>query len=168
MIPFAERYGLKLAEKQLSKMSEFKKMNITHLGQIEEFKELTNVKGFKKLSALKKIYLNKSFDEKYVSKVKAAKEAEKTGKMSESDRKMLNADKALHLAYGGVDASSFIASILGLTILAPKVGHEILHPIMHAIGMNKKEGNDVGTPNELYLADAKIPTEKKEKINVNA
>lgn len=67
---------------------------------------------------------------------------------------------------GGVEAGYFVGSILGLTILAPLISHKILHPIMKAIGMDKKQDN-IGKPTEIFLADAKVPVEKKSKINVN-
>lgn len=43
---------------------------------------------------------------------------------------------------GGGDLGSFVGSILGLTIIAPLIGHEMLHPIMKAIGMDKKESKN--------------------------
>lgn len=44
---------------------------------------------------------------------------------------------------GSVEAVSIIGSILGLTILAPQISHVILHPIMNAIGLEKKhDGHD--------------------------
>lgn len=169
MIPFAERGGLKLAEKQLGKLSELRGMNVSNIGQIEEFKTLANLKGFKKLSALKKMYLDKSFDEGFVSKVDAIKAKLKAApknvvmKLSDEENAILGADKALHLAYGGVEAGSFIASILGLTILAPMLGHELLHPIMDHFGKEKEE--NIGTPADTFLADAKVPEEKGKRVN---
>lgn len=69
---------------------------------------------------------------------------------------------------GGAKMGDLVGSILGLTILAPLISHEILHPIMKAIGMDKKHDNNIGKPGEIFLADAKVPTEKTNKINVNA
>ena len=152
MIPFAERYGFKLAEKQLGKIAELKNKNITKLEQIDGFKELANLKGFnlkgsKKVNAFKDLYLNETFNEtKTLSK---------------------EADDAMHVLNGGVETGSFLASILGLTLLAPMISHEILHPIMHALKMDKK-GKDVGQPSEIFLADAKNPTEKTGKLNAKA
>jgi hypothetical protein len=40
---------------------------------------------------------------------------------------------------GGIEAISIIGSILGLTILAPQISHYILHPILNAVGLEKKE-----------------------------
>jgi len=166
MIPFAERYGLKLAEKQLSKIAELKNANITKLSELDEFKNLADLKGFKKLKAFKKMYLDKSFDENFVSKVKAAKGKTDINR-TEADKNILKADKAMHLAYGGVETGSFLASIVGLTLLAPMLSHKILHPIMTAMGMTKKEP-DIGKPSETFLADAKVPTDKTSTIKLNA
>lgn len=68
---------------------------------------------------------------------------------------------------GGAKMGDLVGSILGLTIIAPMISHEILHPIMHAMGMDKKK-DTIGKPAEVFLADAKVPTEKTSKLNVNA
>lgn len=75
--------------------------------------------------------------------------------------------KAMTIAHGGIEVGSFVGSVLGLTILAPIISHEILHPIMKALGLEKKEKN-VGKPNEIFLADAKVSTEKANKIDAKA
>lgn len=147
MIPFFEKGGMMLAEKQLKKIPAFK--NITKLSQLNEFAAIEKAKGFgatgfKDVSKFKEIYLNKIFD---------AKE-----KLSE------DANKAMHLINGGIETGSLLGSIIGLTILAPKIGHEILHPIMQAIGLGKKHG-DAGQPVEIFLADAKVPN-KGNNVNV--
>lgn len=165
LMPLAERHGLKLAEKSLVKISALSK-NITKIGDYEEFKPLAELKGFKKLKAFKKLYVEKSFDEQYISKLNNAK-AKSASELNDTEKEILAADKAMHHVYGGVEAGSFIASIVGLTILAPKVGHEILHPIMHALKMDKKDKN-IGQPSEIFLADAKNPTEKAGKLNAKA
>lgn len=140
MIPLFERGGFKLAEKRLKNIKGLE--NITKYCQIPEFKNI------KKLGEFKKDYLNNTFaDKKTLSK---------------------EANEAMHLVNGGVETGSFVASILGLTILAPLLGHELLHPIMHAIGMDKKPNNNVGKPTETFLADAKVPVEKPSRLNANA
>lgn len=160
MIPLFEKGGFKLAQKYLKKIPGLEK--VSKLNKIPGFEKIN------KLGDLKKAYLEKSFDKEHVEKISAIKaKVDKKLKLTEAEETLSRNDKALHKVYGGVEAGSFIASILGLTILAPKIGHEILHPIMHAMGMNKKE-NNVGQPTELFLADAKVPTEKADKINVNA
>lgn len=161
MIPLAERGGFKLAQKYLK--------NIHGLEKVSKLNEVAGLENINKLKDLKKAYLEKSFDEKYVSQVHAAKDKVKGNiKLTKEEEKVLKSDEAMHKVYGGVEAGSFLASIVGLTIMAPKIGHEILHPIMHAMGMNKKEDKNIGQPSEMFLADAKVPTEKADKINFNA
>lgn len=123
LMPVCERQGYKLAEKRLKNIKGLAK-NITKLEQIDGFKKLADIKGFgitgsKKVNAFKKLYLNEAFAEKSILSSEAK--------------------DAMHLVNGGVEAGSFIASIVGLTVLAPMLGHEILHPIMHAIGMGKND-----------------------------
>lgn len=142
MIPFFEKGGMMLAEKQLKKLPGLK--DIKKLSQIEEFKDIAKAKGFgfsgfKNVSKFKDIYLKKTFD---------AKET-----ISEE------AKHAMHLVNGGIDAGSLLGSIIGLTILAPKIGHEILHPIMHKLGLNKKE--TLNPPSQPFLADAHHKVDSK-------
>lgn len=152
MIPFFEKGGMKLAEKQLQKISALKAKGITKLSQLEEFKAVAEakgfgLKGFKDVSKFKEIYLNKTFDEKE--------------KLSEE------ANNAMHLVNGGIETGSLVGSLIGLTIMAPMIGHQILHPIMKYLGKGPKK-EDIGTPAELYLADEKVPEEKGKKVNKHA
>lgn len=121
MIPFAERIGFGMAEKQLSKL----KPNLKKLSELPEFSKLKDLKWLKEAQNFKKEYLEKSFNESFHEKAK-------------TDEQTKIADEAMHIVNGGVETGSFIASILGLTLLAPMISHEILHPIMHAIGMDHK------------------------------
>lgn len=162
MIPLAERGGFKLAESQFKKVAE-----------LEQFKKLSDIPMFskiKKLGEFKKEYLEKTFDDKFVKKLEAIEAKAKAGKvLTKDDKETLAADKAMHLVNGGVETGSFLASILGLTILAPMIGHELLHPIMKHLGKCPKEDKeDIGTPADLYLADAKVPEEKGKKVNKHA
>lgn len=132
MIPAFEHGGFKLAQKYLKK--------IPGLEKVSKLSEISGLDKINKLKDLKKAYLEKSFDEDYVSKITSIKDkVNKKLELTKEEETTLRADEAMHKVYGGVEAGSFIASILGLTILAPKIGHEILHPIMHKLGMNKKE-----------------------------
>ena len=121
LMPLFERGGFKLAEKQLKNIKGLEK--ITKYNQISEFSKINKVSEFKK------DYLDKSFDEKFHAK-------------SKTDKKTKLANEAMHLVNGGVETGSFVASILGLTILAPLISHEILHPILKAVGLNTKESNN--------------------------
>ena len=42
------------------------------------------------------------------------------------------------MLYGTIEAGSYVGSLLGLAILAPEVGHVTIHPIMRALGLEKK------------------------------
>lgn len=63
--------------------------------------------------------------------------------------------KALKKVSGAVQLGSFVASILGLTIIAPLISHEILHPIMKALGMEKPAKLDPLDTSEERFAVAK-------------
>jgi len=43
--------------------------------------------------------------------------------------------KQFYMAKGGMEISSIIGSVLGLTVLAPELSHLVLHPILHAVGL---------------------------------
>lgn len=43
--------------------------------------------------------------------------------------------KQFYIAKGGMEISSIIGSVIGLTVLAPELSHLVLHPIMHAVGL---------------------------------
>jgi hypothetical protein len=91
-------------------------------------------------------------------------------KLLNTDRTKLegNAKDKFNLVKGAVELGSFISSIVGLTIVAPLVSHELLHPIMKAIGMdNKHKEKNIGKPNEIYLADAKVKNDDK-KVKIEA
>lgn len=121
LMPLFERGGFKLAERQLKK--------IKGLEHVKKYTDIPEFKNVNKLKEFKKDYLEKIFDEKFVDKAK-------------TDEQTKLADEAMHIVNGGVETGSFVASILGLTILAPMIGHKILHPIMHTLGLNKKESKN--------------------------
>lgn len=56
-----------------------------------------------------------------------------------------NLKDELALQKGVIETSSFIGSILGLAILAPEISHETIHPIMRALGMEKKKDSNLDT-----------------------
>lgn len=47
------------------------------------------------------------------------------------------------LIKGTIEAGTFAGSILGLAILAPQISHHLIHPIMHAFHLDKKEPEKV-------------------------
>lgn len=42
-------------------------------------------------------------------------------------------------AKGAIELSSLVGSVIGLTIIAPELSHLVLHPIMKAVGLEKKQ-----------------------------
>lgn len=58
--------------------------------------------------------------------------------------------RQFYIAKGGIEMSSIVGSVVGLTVLAPELSHLILHPIMKAIGMEKsKESAQTDISNKL-------------------
>lgn len=143
ILPIFEYGGFKLAERSLKNISGLEK--ITKLNQIKEFAELSKFKGLKEVKEFQKLHLNKVFDENSSLSKKA--------------------QDAMNLVNGGAETGSFIASILGLTIIAPMISHKILHPLMHAIGMDKK--NSKKDP-VLEKLEQPILAEGHHKIEANA
>ena len=45
--------------------------------------------------------------------------------------------KRFDVAKGGIEMFSIAGSVIGLTVLAPEISHLVLHPIMHAVGLEK-------------------------------
>ena len=43
-----------------------------------------------------------------------------------------------NMIYGTVEAGSYVGSLLGLAILAPEIGHHLIHPLLRLFGMEKK------------------------------
>lgn len=92
-------------------------------------KELENIKTYKDFKLVNKD-INELTPE--AKKLLGTKEKGLTDKAKEK----------FNLVKGADELGSFVSSIVGLTIVAPLLSHEILHPIMHAIGMEKKEPVD--------------------------
>lgn len=118
---------------------------------LTKFTELSGIKKFKDFEIVAKDMDELSQDAKNLLGINKLQDESK---------------KALKQVKGGVELGSFVSSILGLTIIAPLISHKILHPVMNYLGMEKKH-NDVGKPAEIFLADAKIPTQGS-SVNVKA
>ena len=112
--------------------------------------------------------------EKLIAKAKKLKDADKAAKLREKaatlkksgedlrKKEIENLPESLQeefkkpttgkfiLAKGAIELSSIIGSVIGLTILAPELSHLILHPIMKALGMEKKpDANSAENPQKL-------------------
>lgn len=160
LLPFAKSGGLKLAEK-------FIKNDSTAAGFLEKAK---NAKGSTEKAFKKEI--EKTMEE-YHNATKVIKEWENNGNKVETDdikkakatlERLKSTATAINAGLGGIEIGALVGSIGGLTLLAPIISHEILHPIMHTLGMEKKH-DDIGRPTEVFIADAKVPEEKGKKVN---
>lgn len=96
---------------------------------VKNIKELQNIKSFKDFEIV-----GKDVNEL----TKEAQTLLGTKKTSLSDE----AKKHFNLLKGAIELTSFVTSIVGLTIVSPILSHKILHPVMKALGMNKKESQN--------------------------
>lgn len=120
----------------------------------EHFKNSSDFMNYRKLASMdleerEKLFLGK-FDGTGIAPKKLKSAKKKFDKnvlmMRKFDgrlvlRNQLIAEKnpeKFDMLYGTVEAGSYIGSILGLAILAPEIGHHLIHPIMRAIGIEKK------------------------------
>lgn len=93
---------------------------------LKPFKEACDVleaEGQKAKSGL--VFDSKKLDEARFAKEKAEPIAE-----------------AAHKTKGLIELGSFVGSVLGLTVFAPPIAHALTHPIMNAIGLEKKQPAD--------------------------
>jgi len=100
-------------------------LSVYKLGQMTpaERKLAENKDDVAKLCKTIKDNLVESVDyEKFINE---AMEAEKDSKFF----------KQFYMAKGGMEISSIVGSVIGLTLLAPELSHLILHPILHAVGL---------------------------------
>lgn len=89
-------------------------------------KELENIKTYKDFKTV-----CKDIDE-FTPDAKKLLNTTETGLKGDARNKF-------NLVKGADEMGSFISSIVGLTIVAPLISHKILHPLMHALRMEKKE-----------------------------
>ena len=62
--------------------------------------------------------------------------------------------RQFYMAKGGIEISSIIGSVIGLTVLAPQISHIILHPVMHMFGMEAPQ-KDAQPKEQAPKLDAK-------------
>lgn len=158
MLPIFKAGGFKLAEKYIQKDAIAAKIleeaSTSKGSKINAFKD----KGKSILDRLKKA--------KEIIKANDTKEPQKTEDAKKTAAQLEPVANAINAGNGGEELGALIGSVLGLTIIAPLMSHHILHPIMKALGMEKKPSS-IGTPNEIFLADAKVETEKGKKVRLN-
>lgn len=74
-------------------------------------------------------------------------EAGKAAKLAEINNSIKSGDKFTkekineNLAKGLLESVSILGSVTGLAIIAPIVSHPLIHPILRACGLDKKEGS---------------------------
>jgi hypothetical protein len=113
MIPFFKAGGLKIAEKYMMKNPQAAKV----VGDLSSVSLLNKVSEFgKKYKEIAKTFVDKQPQCEY--------------------------GKAMAKANGAIETGSFVGSIIGLTLLAPPISHAVVHPIMNALGMHKKESEN--------------------------
>ncbi len=103
----------------------------------EHFKNAKEFLDFHKLATVDKTERLKSLADGKFDKFKDNKILMD---LIQSDKNMKD---ELALQKGVIETSSFLGSILGLAILAPEISHETIHPIMRALGMEKKPEDHV-------------------------
>lgn len=138
-IPLSKKIGFKFAEKYITKDSVAK--NILDEAEKNAGVKLDGVKSKCKMDLFKdgakKVLeefeqAKKIIDDKN-SSVASKDEAKKTVAKLESTA------NALYAGNGGIETGSFVGSVLGLTVAVPAISYFTLHPILQAIGMEKKE-----------------------------
>lgn len=151
----AEEFLVKLSSKQGKtpikncKVSDFKSekgvLEIHKLGEmtkaergLAENKELVD----KVYKNIKKSLVDKS---KYDDIIQNIEKTEKDGEFF----------RQFYMAKGGIDISSIIGSVIGLTVLAPQISHIILHPIMQVCGLEAPR-KDVQPKEDTSKLDAKV------------
>lgn len=76
-------------------------------------------------------------------------EAGKLAKLEELNKTITSGDKftrenisekSENIAKGAIEGTSIIGSVTGLALIAPVISHPLIHPILKAFGMEKKEG----------------------------
>lgn len=95
-------------------------------------------------------------------KGKAAKLAEINNSISSGD-KFTKEKINENLAKGVIEGSSIIGSVTGLAIIAPIASHPLIHPILKACGLDKKEGEISNDKPEK----GKYITEPKDNLEID-
>lgn len=172
-IPLFSKLGFKLTEKYVKTNPKAKELLEAVERQINQ-KEIVLDKNNKKVKGKINLFKHLTDDtlNAYNENKAIISSNEKTIVEKENAEKVLKELEptaiAINKGKGGAELGSLVGSIVGLTIIAPSLGHQILHPIMKAIGMGKHQEDKVGSPNEIFLADAKVPEEKPSRINTQA
>lgn len=117
------------------------------------FNMFKNVDGLLAFHQLGHLNLAERTDKTNKFALKLFKKLEKNLKNTDEAKELLNNVKTLekendyfkrfYMGKGGIEMSSIVGSVIGLTILAPEISHIILHPIMKAFKMDAPKAKDV-------------------------
>lgn len=172
-IPLFKGLGFKVAETYIKNNPKAKNILEVVEKQLAN-KEVILDENNKKVKGKFKLFKHMSADilKKYNESKKVLTSSDKTPEEIKQAKKIVKKLEptaiAINKALGGAELGSLVGSIIGLTIIAPGLGHQILHPIMHALGFNNKNENKIGQPNEIFLADAKVPVDDKKASKLHA
>ena len=102
-------------------------------------------------------------------------EAGKAAKLAEINQNITSGDKFTKeninedFAKGLIEGTSIIGSVTGLAIVAPIISHPLIHPILKACGLDKKEGavsNDKKESGKV-ITQPQENTQPKEEIHAS-
>ncbi|MCI1273257.1 MAG: hypothetical protein LKG27_02345 [Clostridiaceae bacterium] len=123
MVPFFKTAGLKIASKYMKNNKETDAI----------LKEISKNNIFSRANAFRAKY----------------KEVEKGFK---DNMPQTEHQKTMAIGNGGIEAGSFVGSIIGLTLIAPPISHKIIAPTLHLLGIHTKSEQ---TPKETTKVDTK-------------
>lgn len=121
VIPIFKNGAFKLAQKHIFKDE----------AMFQKFKSATSYLNYKRISSLEKVERAKAVENPKFSKHLS----------DELKEELLSKDKPeqYNLIKGTIEFGNIVGSVLGLAIFAPQVSHMIVHPVMKALGMEKKD-----------------------------
>lgn len=126
IVPIFKKGGFKLAKEKIFQNKE----------GFEHFKNFSEYTNYRKVADILDI-------EKRNKKIT---ELSQKGKLTLNDKLKSELEKDAPEKFsnvkGAVDLSNLIGSVVGLSIIAPQVSQALIHPVLRAIGMEKKSEND--------------------------
>ena len=123
IIPVFKNGSFKLAKKIFKEEKCFQLFKNTN--HYLNYKKLASMSKKDRLATLGKEKYNTMFSEEVKNILKSSDKPEQ-----------------FNLAKGVIEFSNIIGSVLGLAIFAPQVSHIIIHPVLHALGMEEQKEKD--------------------------
>lgn len=117
----------------------------------KEHPEFAKFKGMKEYLDYHK-YAKKNYNDRVasLSKVKSNNKFMHDG--LRNDLLTKNKPETYDLIKGTVEAGTFAGSIIGLAILAPQISHELVHPIMEFLHLDKDSPKDIKKQKTLKIS----------------